>query len=465
MYSHGPGGDSGYEDEQNELHTACERGTLDDILVCLGSQSHVQWYHDGQTALHVCVMSERRDKPEVLRMLLEHGADVNDRTTGQENTALHLAVMYGTFPKDFDTVMVFLESNMDLSQRNKALRTPYDCAVATGQYELAGAIDGSMSPQKAREFYAQKLGERYGPYIIEAVLDSDEQKLHASLDMGGDPNLVNKHKAGAIHYAVTHSHLPIYDTLSTLLQHGASPDLRDEEGDTALNLVIKDDGLRRSGHMTRCVQLLVDAGAGSDFRDLDGKDAIALAEDRGYDDVIAILRAEQTPPAPPPLPRLPRLPPTPQPSEPEPAPEEKETEESPAEVEPDQQATPREDPNVPNADGLYPLHVATTIEPEVRRHTRVNALLEQGATVSAQTLTTGDTALHFCAERDLGSTARLLLQHHIDYTVKNNHGKTAYEIAEELGHGSVVEAIEEKQKEVQDNWKRAGKKAKFCTIL
>ena len=44
-------------------------------------------------------------------------------------------------------------------------------------------------------------------------------------------------------------------------------------------------------------------------------------------------------------------------------------------------------------------------------------------------------------------------------------GKTAFDVAEELGHTSVTDAIAEKQGVVQDRWKKAGKKAKFCSIL
>lgn len=42
------------------------------------------------------------------------------------------------------------------------IRTPYDIALARGEFELAEVLDGSMTAQEAREYYTQKIAALYG---------------------------------------------------------------------------------------------------------------------------------------------------------------------------------------------------------------------------------------------------------------------------------------------------------------
>ncbi|XP_070192230.1 ankyrin-1-like [Littorina saxatilis] len=433
--------------EQSPLHAACAAGSLQDVQSALQEgDKAVNSFFDGLTPLHTAVLSRSPQSHEIVSVLMENGADLNGQTRGDEDTALHLVVENGDFPRDFAIVIMFLENNVDLSVRNRKLRTPYDCAMGKGHFELASTLDGSMPPEQARRFYIEKIGEKYGPYITAAVLRSDANMLEENITLGGNPNMLNKHGAGAIHYAITHCNLPVMDVLQSLLEADADVNLRDDEGDTALNLAIKSRKLRESGDMISVVTVLVNNGADPTVKDIDGKDAFMMAEERGYDDVLEVLNGPRQIPQP--TPREPEVEPEPEPEQP--VPEEK-GEELP-------------DPNAPNAEGLYPLHVATQREDPMERHDLVESLTARGAKVSQVTEEEGNTALHMCAQRDLGDTAQQLLGHHIDYTVKNKDGKTAYDIAEELGHTSVTSAIEAKAKVVQDKWKK-GKKAGFCVIL
>ncbi|KAL8563507.1 hypothetical protein ACOMHN_066174 [Nucella lapillus] len=114
---------------------------------------------------------------------------------------------------------------------------------------------------------------------------------------------------------------------------------------------------------------------------------------------------------------------------------------------------------------MYPIHIATLRKNPSERHDFIESLVERGARVSQRNEKEGNTALHLCAQKDLGDTAEQLLGHHIDYKVKNKEGKTAYEMATEEGNTSVAEAIEKKEQEVRDKWKKSGKKAGLCAIL
>ena len=64
----------------------------------------------------------------------------------------------------------------------------------------------------------------------------------------------------------------------------------------------------------------------------------------------------------------------------------------------------------------------------------------------------------------VGLTCPFFNPHSIACWPGYQEGKTAYELAEELEHMAVMAAIEAKEKEVQDRWKKA-KKAGLCAIL
>nr|KAI8730991.1 ankyrin repeat domain-containing protein 50 [Biomphalaria glabrata] len=415
------GHDSGYEDEQNDVHILCQKSSLGEIITFLQSSprgSRLHWYYDGETALHATVLSGRKDVCEVMSILLDHGADINAQTVVEGNTALHLVILHGVFPRDVDTIVFFLERKADLNIRNKKLRTPYDCAIANGHYELAGIVNGTVPPDKAKELYLQKCRSKYGPEIIQAILESNGTKLKHCLELGGDPNVLNKHGAGAIHYTVTHCKLPVYDTLLLLLESGADANLKDE--------------IR------------------------DGKNAHDLALEKNYTDVAAVLKkkprkisqnkAERkknvvfkeinsehefiptpTPDIPiekSPSPELPELPE----QEPEPIP-------VPAPVK-----------DEPKPEPLKSLPEVTLLEDENERHKEIKSLLDKGVDINQRQESTGNTALHICAERNYGSTAQLLLDHNIDSKLVNKKGQTAYVVARMNKSTPVMKAIFDKQK-------------------
>jgi len=47
----------------------------------------------------------------------------------------------------------------------KKLRTPYDIALARGEFELAEVLEGSMTAAAARDFYSQQIAALYGVRI------------------------------------------------------------------------------------------------------------------------------------------------------------------------------------------------------------------------------------------------------------------------------------------------------------
>ncbi|XP_025108133.1 ankyrin repeat and death domain-containing protein 1A-like isoform X2 [Pomacea canaliculata] len=288
--------------------------------------------------------------------------------------------------------------------------------------------------------------------------------LEEAIRLGGNPNIINKHGAAAIHYAVTHCSLPVMDVLEKLVDAGADVNLRDDEGDNVLNLAIKNKQLWENEQMAEVVIFLLNCGAEASFKDLDGKDAFDLAGERGYHDILEILRRPQMTPRPT---EEDRMEPIPE-EEPEASitsltPEEETEVESEAE---DKQ--PAADVNTPNSEGLYPIHLAVQKEESQDRTVEVDSVIQQGARVNQTIEQTGNTALHLCAVLNHSDTADQLLRHGVDLSLKNKDGKTAYDLAKERGHRGVMAVIEAKLKGTQDKMeteKEKEKKSGSCHIL
>ncbi|XP_050411879.1 uveal autoantigen with coiled-coil domains and ankyrin repeats protein [Patella vulgata] len=281
-----------YEAQFNDLHSNCLEGSVEDIKNFFKKGNRIKHYDSGLTPLHVVVLSGRKDAPEIIDLLLEQGVNIDAVTTAEEKTALHLVTENGEFPPAFNIVVKLLECKADTTLRDRNLRTAYDLALARDNDVLAAALDGTMETEELKQFYYKKMAETYGPYLIQAVIDSDEDSIRRNIDFHADPNTLNRHGAGAIHYAITHCKLPTQKTLQMLVDAGADVNLKDHENDTALNLAIKTERLKKEGTMTNVVSSLLKWGADQTVKDLDGRDAYDSANKRGYKDIMALLKSK-----------------------------------------------------------------------------------------------------------------------------------------------------------------------------
>ncbi|XP_061186384.1 ankyrin-3-like [Saccostrea echinata] len=302
------------DDTKREIYKACREGQVEELIRLVGGNANME-VKDGQKPLHIVALSGREDMESIISALLKIGSDVNATTTTDEDTVLHLVIKHAVLRLAFQTCLMILEHNPDLDIRNKNLRTPYDVAMAQEYFELANVLDGSMTAEEAREYYTKSLGELYGGRLIDAVMNNNEKEALDCVNQGADCNCLNKHGAGAIHYMFTnlYQHPPL-NLLSRMVDAEADVNLRDYEGDTALNLAIKRPSLRQDNQMYNVVDQLLKWGADPTHKDLDGNDALALAESRNYLDVVKLLKRQKTAritPPPPIIAAPPRQSPTP----------------------------------------------------------------------------------------------------------------------------------------------------------
>ncbi|XP_019917972.3 ankyrin-1 isoform X2 [Magallana gigas] len=497
------------DDRKMNIYRSCLEGKVDELVRLVGEDANMV-VKDGQRPLHIVATSGREDMVAVIDALLKTGSDVNAKTTTDEDTVLHLVIKHAVLRLAFQTCLMILEHNPDLDIRNRNLRTPYDLAMAQEYFELANVLDGSMTPEEAREYYIKSIGELYGGRLIEAVMNDNEEEAMDCVKQGADCNQVNKHGAGAIHYVFTDLYLhPPLDLLSKMVANGADVNLRDYEGDTALNLAIKKTSLRPDNTMYKVVDQLLQWGADPTHKDLDGNDALALAENRKYLDIVKLLKKQKTslivpPPheTPVPSPRYqsttpyesrspithspspvhpdwgtPVLPairssdpliapdrePTPTP--PTPRPPSASAESITSAIEDDNTDEldallndPHANLNVPNSMGLFPLHVAILRNNPVSRNDMVQQLLNKGADINVKAipqatgksiLKGGNTPLHMSAARDQLDTVRILLTYDPAISPTNNEGLTPYNYAEQNGNSEMMRLLKEEQRNAE----------------
>nr|XP_034304954.1 ankyrin-1-like isoform X14 [Crassostrea gigas] len=489
------------DDRKMNIYRSCLEGKVDELVRLVGEDANMV-VKDGQRPLHIVATSGREDMVAVIDALLKTGSDVNAKNTTDEDTVLHLVIKHAVLRLAFQTCLMILEHNPDLDIRNRNLRTPYDLAMAQEYFELANVLDGSMTPEEAREYYIKSIGELYGGRLIEAVMNDNEEEAMDCVKQGADCNQVNKHGAGAIHYVFTDLYLhPPLDLLSKMVANGADVNLRDYEGDTALNLAIKKTSLRPDNTMYKVVDQLMQWGADPTQKDLDGNDALALAENRKYLDIVKLLKKQKTslivpPPheTPVPSPRYqPRAPsesstlppisptrnlqPTPPPTTRRNQNAEPDREESITSAIEDDNTDeldallndPHANLNVPNSMGLFPLHVAILRNNPVSRNDMVQQLLNKGADINVKAipqatgksiLKGGNTPLHMSAARDQLDTVRILLTYDPAISPTNNEGLTPYNYAEQNGNSEMMRLLKEEQRNAERS-----NKSSTCVIL
>ncbi|XP_071157883.1 putative ankyrin repeat protein RF_0381 isoform X4 [Mytilus edulis] len=472
-------GDDGISPEQRKINDACLEGSLKDIKECLGQDGVSQYVKDGMMPMHIVACSGREDVEEIISFLLQSGSDVDGQTKSDEDTILHLIPRHNIIRIAFPTILKILEYKPDVFIRNRHLRSPYDEAIALGYYELANVLDGSRSAQDARKYYEQGIGAMYGAKLVEAVMNSKEDVAKDCIKNGANVNYVNEHGAGAIHYLFTHYNLPPENILPLLFTSKADPNLRDYEGDNCLNLAIKSQRLRESGNMYKIVNQLLEKGALSTVKDLDGHDAFAIATLRDYKDIVKLIRKFRaghlsddeepfiiTPTDEPPAPVVE---PVKEPIKKQPTVTTlKEDEDDEDDEEDDILDDPDLDVNKPNELGLYPLHQAILRTDPATRNRLVSNILNRGADVSARALDSeehdegGNTALHMAVARDQIGTVKIILGYKPLYAVPNNEGKMPNDIAEDNDNLDMMKLLEDYRRSQLNHDK---KKSGSCSIL
>lgn len=273
------------------LHTVCVDGSYEDISRALMySEVHINATNvNGLSPVHLCVF--RSDKIlKAIKLLSENGADLNAKTYYEGDTVLHLLVRNVSLSKAETAVMELLHMGADPSVTNKFSRSPADEALMRNYRYLADLLSKRIAVEKSVEEQQKYRYEYYGEMLIEAIRKGEGGDIKF-LAPKANVNYRNKNGCAPIHYVVSHWPGKKLDVLNQLIVENADVNIADYEGDTALNLLLKQKCLRESGEMYELSELLMKAGANPYLKDVDGMYAVKLATDNDYQDIRDMILA------------------------------------------------------------------------------------------------------------------------------------------------------------------------------
>jgi uncharacterized protein len=155
----------------------------------------------------ILMTAARTGNPDIVRMLIEHGADVNAKGDQYGETALVWAVS----ENHPEAAQVLIAHGADVNARSSELKHEKD------RFGLEGVLTilphGSWTPL----MYAARQGS----------LDA----ARTLVDAGANLNLTDLDRTTALLFAIINGH---YDTAAMLTEKGADPNLADPAGMTAL---------------------------------------------------------------------------------------------------------------------------------------------------------------------------------------------------------------------------------------
>jgi ankyrin repeat protein len=253
-----------------QIYYAAARGDLTRVKEELRRGVNVD-FHDqsGQTPL-MAAARDRRAGVEMIRLLLEHGADPNGPKSRENSKPLHLAVRGGNPAK----VQALLEAGADVRQRTNGGYTALFEAASTQpgseQIEIVDLLLKAGVQVKRVEVDSYHKS----PLLVAYQLDHLEL-VRQFLEVGADPEPLQWTE---LHRAVAVGTL---DEMSEQLALVSKPDLsaRDMDGRTAWLLSLQTGDLAKA-------RRLLEAGANPDERGPRGRSNLMYATSRDNAEVV-----------------------------------------------------------------------------------------------------------------------------------------------------------------------------------
>ena len=315
--------DEGY----TALHAAVEHGQLETLKLLLAHDAEVNTeLKHGDTPLHTCVALEKREAPEMARLLIQAGADVNAPST-RERTPLHVAAERAS-P---ETVALLLTAGADVHARDADGKTPLHIATEHGRTEVVAALlqagadpdekadDGSTplrraARQDSRRTFRALLAAQPEHDVdtaafagdlkaLGALLARDRGRLEAMDGSGRTPlhYAIEGGQAEAVRFLLDQgagaetrtrwSATPLYlaadwaerEIVHLLLDRGADANAATDNEDTPLCAAA------RSGDV-EVVKALLAAGADPNARGAGSRTALMWAEEKRQREIAEVLR-------------------------------------------------------------------------------------------------------------------------------------------------------------------------------
>lgn len=216
----------------NPLHGAVVNGHGATVRCLLENGANVNYeaIETKSTALHR-VVEEKCESEEIIKLLLEWGADVRAVDEGGD-TPLHIAALNGYTP----AILLLLEHGSDISAQNDWGETALHMAIQVQERSVIKLL----------------------------------------VERGADVTIQNGNRSTALHYACMIGHKCDTDIAILLLENGADINALDHDGKTALHHAVDTGDANGLEPLVR-VLLLVKSGANVSIRDNAGLTAADIA--------------------------------------------------------------------------------------------------------------------------------------------------------------------------------------------
>ena len=205
------------------------------------------------TVIH---MAASKGNAEVVRLLVEHGADIE-----AEDEDGWTAVFYAALSGDLETIQYLCDQGADIQRTTGEGFTPLIAGMENGQLEVARLLVELGVDIHARDSYG-------GSALWLSVQNQKPQILEYLISLGAEVNVRSDQIPPTLHQASAQGHV---ECVEILIANGADLFLLDERyGQTALHFAAN-RGRRRIS------QMLLDAGVRPEVRDSEGRTALDLA--------------------------------------------------------------------------------------------------------------------------------------------------------------------------------------------
>jgi len=371
-------------DDRTPLHMAVDRGLLEvtRILIERGASINARDSSD-RTPLHptFSVRPGTFDDTyfDVMRYLLEHGADVGAQANTEHPTPLHLASYYG----GFKVAKLLLNRGVNINVRDEKCQTPLHKALTDLDNTVSALWDYYVDAVRflldhGADLDAEDNNHSTPLHVISKYGNTKATQL--LLEHGARADATDNDHSTPLHVAIQYNNV---EAARLLLEHGARVDALDNDHFTPLHVAIQDGNVGAA-------RLLLEHGARVDALDNDHYTPLHVAIQDGNAGAARLLLEHGA--------RVDAL----------------------------------------DNDHSTPLHVA--IQDGNAEAARL--LLEHGADVHALG-DNHSTPLHFASKHGNAETARLLLEHGADvHALDNNHATPLHFLSQHGDDGTARVMLE-----------------------